>query len=98
MSGSGQSRPNYAVTNMSGLTQFATELRSSREGGFVPIPEVASLFDRSMRALNVGGNSSNAAPHQSSSRQVTTYSNAAIASTTGQGSDLHRRQAGDHVR
>jgi hypothetical protein len=35
-----------------------------------------------MRALNVGGNSSDAAPHQSSARQVTTYSNVAIASTT----------------
>jgi hypothetical protein len=34
-----------------------------------------------MRALNVGGNSSDAAPHQSSARQVTNYSNAAIAST-----------------
>jgi hypothetical protein len=30
----------------------------------------------------IGGNSSDAAPHQSSARQMTTYSNAAIASTT----------------
>src|SRR5258706_11947619 len=35
-----------------------------------------------MRALNVGGNSSDAAPHQSSARRVTTHSNVAIASTT----------------
>jgi len=56
--------------------------RDDRHDRFESIPEVASLFDRSMRALNVGGNSSNAAPHQSSARQVTTYSNAAIASTT----------------
>ena len=42
----------------------------------------AYSITRSMRALNVGGNSSDAAPHQSSARQVTTYSNAAIASTT----------------
>ncbi|TAI67714.1 hypothetical protein CWO89_01595 [Bradyrhizobium sp. Leo170] len=36
-----------------------------------------------MRGLNVGGNSSDAAPHQSSARQVTTYSNAAICKHNG---------------
>ena len=43
-------------------------------------PEVASLFDHRVDAG--AERRSDAAPHQSSARQVTTYSNAAIASTT----------------
>ena len=37
MSGGGQSLPNPAFRGMSDLPPFATELRTSRIGGFVPI-------------------------------------------------------------
>ena len=35
--------------------------------------DVGDVDTRPMRALNVGGNLSDAAPHQSSARRVTTY-------------------------
>src|SRR5882757_5243613 len=38
-----------------------------------------------MRALDIGGNSSDAAPHQSSARQVTTYSNIQMPRLQAQG-------------
>ena len=49
-------------------------------------PNLEKLFVRYAHAverrLNADGSSSDAAPHQSSARQVTTYSNYAIANTT----------------
>ena len=39
----GQSRPNWAVSAMSGLPPIATELRTSRNGSFVPIRDIARL-------------------------------------------------------
>ena len=40
-----------AVRAMSGLPPIATKLRTSREVRFVPIPEVAALFDHLVSAL-----------------------------------------------
>jgi len=51
---------------------------------FVPIPEVASLFDHPVDAgAERRRKFERSAPHQSPRAQVTTYSNAAIASTNG---------------
>jgi hypothetical protein len=80
----GQSEKSGRSTGKSALPSISDVVRQVCLVRKVPIPEVASLFDHPVDAGAERQAEIRAMPlrHQSSARQVTTYSNAAIASTT----------------
>jgi hypothetical protein len=58
MSHLGQSRPNWAVRAMSGLSPLATELRTSLVVRFVPLPDIQEPGERGTARAASSGRSS----------------------------------------